>query len=165
MKIRKLLAGVAALCLLGVTSGCSLLGLTQSRDPNAEVTASTNVDAFSLRLGDCILTETLMQEEVGSVPVVPCSEPHDAEVIYIFDVNFEDFDAYALEEAAEEECYRAVEEYVGPNWESVSSGGLEVNYLTPTEGSWSNGDREIDCIAYSLGEELEFTSSMKGAGA
>lgn len=164
MKIHKLLAGVAALCLLGVTSGCSLLGIgSDPRDPSGEATASGKVDAFSLRVGDCIISSDL-GNSFSEVPLVPCTEAHDAEIIYIFDIEGSIYNKSTIEDAAWDQCEKAMTDYVGPNYDKIGSEGLDISYFSPTADSWKNGDREVDCIAYTVSEKNELTSSVKGAG-
>ena len=164
MNMRNLVAAVAALCLLGVTSGCSLLGFGGSpRDPDGEVTASQNVDAFSLRVGDCIISSEL-DENFSEVPVVPCTQPHDAEIYYLFDMPGDTFDEEAATEAAREVCPEMIEEYVGPNWAYIASEGLGAAWFLPTDDTWKRGDREVDCVAYTVSGENELTSSVKDMG-
>jgi len=170
MKRRKLLAGLAVICLAGTLSGCSALsglfggGGDVQRDPDDQITQGGNVDAFSLKVGDCLISSDL-ENEFTDIPAVPCSEGHDTEVIYIFDMPDGAYDDDAITEAGNSECAKAITDYVGPNYGSVSSDGLDWNYFSPTSDSWDQGDREIDCIAYTMSFENELTSSVKGMGA
>ena len=164
MKIRSLLAGIAALSLLVMMTGCSILGFgSNPRDPSGSVTASDNVDAFQLRVGDCVVSAE-MEESFSEVPVVPCNEPHDSEIVYLFDMPGTDFDDTAIEAAAKETCPEAMVDYAGPNWESISSKGLSVSFFSPTAESWKNGDHEVDCIAYTKSGDNELTYSLKDKG-
>ena len=49
--------------------------------------------------------------------------------------------------------------YVGLAYEESE---LEVFPITPTEGSWESGDREIICALYNL-DFSKITGSMQGA--
>ena len=40
-------------------------------------------NVFSLEAGDCFDLDGATGEEVSDVPIVECSEPHDAEVFYV----------------------------------------------------------------------------------
>ena len=70
-----------------------------------------------------------------------------------------EFDQVAIDEAGETECSAAIAEYVGPGWEDT---GLWYLQFSPSSGSWEQGDREIDCLAVTISEELELTASVKG---
>jgi hypothetical protein len=161
--MKKLLVSLTALCVLGALGGCSLFGPAATRDADDEITSGGDVNAFELRVGDCLITAQL-EDQVGSVPAVPCTQPHDAEVFYLFDVAGEDFDEDVISEAGYAECERVVAEYVGPNWEDVSSEGLEVYFMYPTTTTWDRGDREIVCLAATTSTLNELTSSLKGLG-
>jgi hypothetical protein len=162
MNIRRILVGATTLCLLGTLSGCGFFS-GDKRDPDGRVTASTNIDAFSLQVGDCIITADL-GDQFTEIPVVPCGEAHDAEVFHSFDMPDGDYDADELKENGNRVCYGTVKEYVGPNYYKVTELGLDVYYLGPTPSSWSNGDRTVTCIANTASGESELTSSVKGMG-
>ena len=165
MKIRNLLTGVAIICLLSALSGCSIIGglFGDNRDPDGQVTGAGNVDAFSLRVGDCLISSEL-EDSFSEVPAVPCNEPHDSEIIYVFDMPGEIYNEEEISDAADDACLAEVANYIGPDWESLTSEGLEVSYFSPGRESWSNGDREVDCIIYTISGENELTSSVKGMG-
>jgi hypothetical protein len=56
-------------------------------------------------------------------------------------------------------CVAEFEAYVGL---SYPESALEVFPITPTQGSWDNGDREIICALYNL-DLSKLTGSMQGA--
>ncbi len=164
MKIRAILTTVAALGLGVALSGCSIIAdLTgqAQRDADAQVTAAGDLSAMSLRIGDCLIS-TELGNEFTEVPGVPCNEPHDAEVIYLFDMPDGPYDEDAINTAGQEECYRAMSEYVGPNWDTAMDGDLDFFWFTPSEDGWNAGDHEINCLVYTLSGELSLTSSAKG---
>jgi len=165
MAIRKIVAGIAALGALVLMSGCSLLGLdgTSTRDPNADITASTNVNAFDLQVGDCMISSQL-EGSFTSLPVVPCTEAHDSEITAVFDMPEGIYDPQLIADLADGRCEVAAIEYVGPLYAEISSQGLATSYFGPTEGGWDNGDREVDCYVYTISEEDELTSSVQGMG-
>jgi hypothetical protein len=96
------------------------------------------VSVFDLEVGDCVVSlgeGAEEYEEIGSVRTVDCSEPHDGEVLALFDVEGDDF----------------------PGIDAFLDMGLErcpseaSTYLHPTEDSWNEmGDREIACISVSM---------------
>jgi len=166
MKLRGLLAAAASICLLGALGACSALGGGNSpapRDPTAGITNSQNVDAFSLHVGDCLISADL-DTTFSNVPGVPCTEAHDSEVIYIFDVTDATYDEDTINSEADTQCQQAITDYVGPNYASVGSEGLDYTWFNPTQDSWNSGDREIDCVAMTNASTNDLTSSVKGLG-
>ena len=168
MKTKNLLVGLAAACLLVTMGGCSAVsglfgGGDAQRDPDDQITSGGNINAFSLHVGDCLISSDL-DSSFSDVPAVPCTEAHDSEVFYLFDMPDGTFDEDAIDDAAGQECPRALNSYVGPNYASVGSEGLDWSYFVPTEDSWANGDREVDCVAYAVSGTNELTSSVKGLG-
>lgn len=114
---------------------------------------------FTLEVGTCF--DDTQESEVSEVPEVDCSEPHDNEVFSVFDYTETDTfpGSEALNDAAQAMCIEEFESYVGlPYPESA----LEVFPITPTEGSWDNGDREVICALYNL-DLSKLSASMQGA--
>ncbi|MDR2974274.1 MAG: septum formation family protein [Propionibacteriaceae bacterium] len=151
-------------------SGCSTVSISDyfggddaGRDAEAQVTEAGDVDAFELQVGDCLLSADLA-EEFSEVPAVPCDQPHDTEVMRLFDVSEPTFDDVAIAEAADEQCASAIESYVGPNWVTILAEDLTYGYLAPTQESWSSGDREIVCLAQTVSGASSLTSTVKGTG-
>lgn len=129
-------------------AGCGLLG------------GEGNV--FELAVGDCFDNAEGSDAEVSDVPIVDCAEPHDNEVFHSFEAAEGDFPGDdALVEQAEAECLPAFAEYVGAEYADST---LDIFPITPTSGSWENGDREVICALYDVDlEKLE--GSMQGSGA
>ena len=164
MNLRRAIAGVAAIGLLVGLTGCSMLGGgSKPRDPNASITQSSVIDAFQLRVGDCLISVELA-DSFTEVPAVPCNEAHDSEVISIFTLSVTAYSEDAINAEAEEMCLQAVADYVGPNFLDVVP-ELDFTWFNPTEESFARGDREIDCVVYTYSGELELTQSVKGLGA
>jgi hypothetical protein len=131
--------------LLVVLSGCgeSLTGDETERDESGEVVEEGEVGALSLQLGDCLDAATT---EVDSVPVVPCAEPHESEVVALFDLPEGDYPgAEAVIEAAETGCTgERFTSYVGIEYPQSQ---YLISYLVPTEQTWDAiDDREIVCL-------------------
>jgi len=165
MKVRGIVAAAAALTLMGALGACSLIGGNSSptRNPTAPVSSSQMVDAFSLRVGDCIVSNDL-GDTFSSVPTVPCTQAHDAEITYIFDLTgIPLFDQTSIDEQASPKCEQKAIDYVGAGYADVAT-GLDWNYFGPTADSWKNGDREIDCLVYTTSGKNDLTSSVKGKG-
>jgi hypothetical protein len=144
-------------------AGCSLLGQAGGNggnggDDGGDGGTGTDTDAFSIKVGDC-LNDASVSEEVSSVPVVDCAEPHDSEAyasIMMPDGDFPGEDAVTA--AAEEGCLAEFQGYVGIPYDESS---FEVSFYFPTEGSWSGGDREILCTVYDPNGQS--TGSAKGS--
>ena len=155
MKTRHLALGLATVCLLGTLSACSAISSLGNKPGT--------VDAFSLKVGDCIISSEL-KDNFTEVPKVACTEAHDSEVILIFDIADKTFDQTSIDTQAKDKCEPALASYVGPNYATVGTQGLDWNYFSPTSDSFAKGDREIDCIAMTISGDSELTSSVKGLG-
>lgn len=146
---RALTVAIVAVAGLGLTS-CSLLNQvtnTTERDDDGQVVeGNDDADAFSIQVGDC-LNDASLSGTVTTVPIVPCSEPHDSEAYYADDLPPGDFPGdEEIKAAADELCYGAYEPFVGIPYEESS---LEFSYYMPTGDSWANlDDREILCVIY-----------------
>lgn len=132
-------------------AGCSLLGQVGGNGDGGDTGTDggtgegTDTDAFAIKVGDC-LNDASVSEEVSSVPVIDCSEPHDSEAYASIMMPDGDFPGEeAVTAAAEEGCLAEFEGYVGIPYEDSS---FEVSFYFPTEGSWGDGDREILCTVY-----------------
>jgi hypothetical protein len=142
-------------------AGCSLLGqVTGGGDTGGDTGTGegTDTDAFSIKVGDC-LNDASVSDEVSSVPVIACTEPHDSEAyasIIMPDGDFPGEDA--VTSAAEDGCLAEFEGYVGIPYDDSS---FEVSFYFPTEASWGSGDREILCTVYDPNGQT--TGSAKGS--
>ena len=132
------------------------------RDTAGNIVDSGNVDAFTIRPGDCFNDADAFgmdqAGEVSSLPGVPCSEPHDNEVYAVFEVSFTEFpgdDQIAV--SAFEQCLVRFASFVGTAYESST---LDIAALYPSGQSWSiQADREVICAVYDMnGGKLEGTA-------
>ncbi|UNK72285.1 septum formation family protein [Microbacterium sp. H1-D42] len=159
-------AVAAALILATTLSGCSLAtsmllggGGDAQRDQSGNVTEKDNIDIFSLKVGDCKMTDA--DGEVQATDVVPCEEPHDEEVYFEFDLEGDELpSSEQIEAAVGEKCIPAFDEYVGTMFEEST---LDIRWLEPTQLTWTElDDRLVQCIIVdAAGDQLE--GSMKGA--
>lgn len=120
------------------------------RDDDGVITQpNPSTDPFALLVGDCLDDAEVAVDagsEVQTLPTVPCDEPHDSEVIASITLRgtaYPGADAITLE--ADAGCIAALEERVGVPYLETP---YDVSYYAPTELSWSEGDREILCVAY-----------------
>lgn len=104
-------------------------------------------NVFTLAEGDCFSGSPT--GEVSDVDTVECTETHDNEVFSTFEVEDQGDDfpgAEVINGLATEGCLDEVDGYIGTPIEETD---FEVNFLTPSEESWGNDDREIVCILVS----------------
>ena len=146
----------ASLAALVSLSGCSALGsLTDLAEGKSDV--------FSLAVGDCFNDEDT--ETISSVKVLECAEAHDNEVYFEYALADDAFGSGSYDEEfvfadAEQKCLPTFEEFVGSTYENT---GLNFSYLYPTEQSWSEDDRSIQCVAY--WDNGPISGSLSGKGA
>lgn len=145
---------LAALLALGLT-GCSIDAVTDIVEGKEDV--------FSLEVGDCFNDNQGTSDTVTSVKKPECTEEHDNEAYFVFDLSddeFPEYDETAIGEAADEGCAAEFEEFIGGDYDTTS---LDYAYYLPSSESWSTGDREILCLAYDLDGPV--TGSLKGKAA
>ncbi|MCS5495656.1 septum formation family protein [Cnuibacter physcomitrellae] len=144
---------IIAIVIAGTTTAAVVGGLSDytpsaTSDPSdGGDVDETQVDVFSIQVGDC-LNDTTSGTEVSDVPLVSCSDPHDYEVYYDFDITggstYPGDDAVAQD--AEEGCADAYEAFVGIPYADST---LNYNYYTPTSTSWEEADdRLVSCVIY-----------------
>tara|TARA_B100000674_G_C37806686_1_gene899140 strand:+ start:247 stop:786 length:540 start_codon:yes stop_codon:yes gene_type:complete len=149
------------------------------RNESGQIIAEGDLNAFSLEVGDCFnnVVADKLQEDDGnvtftSVQAVPCVSPHMNQVFAKSSSLFEDLSTFPSEEIFNtrswEFCSEKLPFFVGLNLESSDSSQqiedfdskVGLTYYTPTEISWSEGDRTVDCIISSKGDTL--TRSYEG---
>jgi hypothetical protein len=132
------------------------------RDGTGAIVGEGSLDAFQMQVGDCFNDGTVFAEEdaeVGSVPAVPCSTPHDNEVYAVFDVSVATFPGDDMAEMARDACMERFVPFVGRDYESSS---LDIATLYPTHESWhGQNDREVVCAVYDV-DAKQLTGSVKG---
>ncbi|WP_159621683.1 septum formation family protein [Ruania rhizosphaerae] len=142
----------SALAVLGVAgltasmSACSLLGGSVA---TAEV-------------GECIMYDDLNSQSITEIDPIDCTEEHDAQFFYKFDMDDGDFPGRdGISAAAEEGCLAEFEPFVGTDFQESA---LYVNFIGPSEESWNDAnDREILCVLY-LNDGSMATESWEGSG-
>lgn len=150
--------GFATLALTVVVTGCSA---GPDRDDSGVITESGELDAFSIKVGDCLNNPTASGEEFESVAAVPCAEPHDLEAYALFDLPDGDLPAEpSLGDQAAEGCLDAFRKYVGVDYQDSI---YEVLWFNPTPESWEQGDQEIVCLAADA-NGAKLSTGVKGSG-
>lgn len=157
--------GAAFLALVAV--GVTFVVLSQAdRGADGSIDRAGNLDAFSIRVGDCYNQRTADadddSDEISSVSAVPCSDPHDNEVYAVFDVAVDEFPGSdGMYELAVSECVARFDDFVGtPYQDSI----LDVNPIYPTFEGWNQiGDREVICSVFHMEDErIEGTAAGLG---
>ena len=126
---------------LAIAAAVTALVLTAaaSRPLPTDVPAARDARAQQLVTGNCVAT--LPDDgSVGSVRVVPCADPHEAQVITEF--SFAQDAVWPGQQAADARVARAcvLDE------SEIEAGVLTVTWA-PTERSWADGDRVGLCLA------------------
>ncbi len=138
------IAGIVlgSLWVVGITSALAIL-VANTGDSGADgtVVARGSVAATELRTGDC--PSALPDSAARTLNVVPCTEPHVAEVFATFSISS---GAYPGEAEAKRfgggGCTDRLAGYVGPGREDE----FDVVFLYPTDLSWRFGDRAVSCL-------------------
>lgn len=131
----------------------------------ALIIAACSGNVLDLGIGDCFDDGAIPigpeVQEVGDVPMVECTEPHDNEV---YEVGTVEGDEYPGDEAiagqADEICLDAFETFVGRDY---ATSALDFGWLVPTADSWEIGDRLVACFVYRLDLE-KVTGTLGGSG-
>lgn len=149
---------VLAVALVGTALAAAACSGTDEpvRDEQGQVKEQSDVSVFHLQLGDC--TQNAELGEVSSVGAVPCDQPHAYEVFAVGQYQGDTYDATAIDTYAQSSCASAFEGFVG---RAVADSVLEVTYLTPTVGSFDEGDRAVTCLVGTGAEST--TGTMRGA--
>ena len=151
--------------LIGAGVGIYNVAMQADRDGSGAIVDSGNVGAFQLRTGDCFndgSSSFAGEEEISSLPGVPCSQPHDNEVYAVFDVNIGSYpEGDGMFELALDQCLDRFESFVGRDYETSD---LDILTLYPTTQSWNlQNDREVVCAVYDINGNT-LVGSARGSG-
>ncbi len=102
-------------------------------------------NVFELEVGQCF-NDPDDFEVVSNVEMLDCSEPHDNEVYYLYDMTQDDFPgAAAVQDLVQIECIAKFDSYVGSEYLTSS---LDIGAFFPTNETWDQDDREVICFLY-----------------
>ncbi len=149
----KLLA-IAGLVLSGLWSVIiaagvffALTGNAERDNTTGEIATGGYLPVDELRPGDCVNGLSADQLNI-SVDAVPCSQPHEGEVVGTFEIRLPELPPEAeLVQMAGTGCEGRLTSYA----QVENDPSLEIFYLHPTEDSWSEGDRVVTCLARHVG--------------
>lgn len=134
------------------------------RDSTGAIVGAGSVDAFEMKVGDCFNDSSSYaygeEQEVTSVPGVPCSDSHDNEVYAVFDIGISSYPSdESMFDIAFDACLDKFEPFVGRDYQSSA---LDIYAMYPTRQGWSAlGDREIVCAVYDMNAN-KLTGSVRG---
>lgn len=136
------------------------------RDDTGEIVTAGDLDVMAVQPGDCFDDpEATADDTVSALQALPCSEPHDNEVFAVESIAAVFGSEYPGRQALEEHAYdvcsgNVFDAYVGTEYFDSE---LEVFTLTPTDDSWSQGDRDVVCVLYKL-DLTKLTHSARDSG-
>jgi hypothetical protein len=112
------------------------------------------------QVGDC-MNDADLSGIVTSVPVVPCSEPHDSEAYAEFELADGPYPGQERDQrAGRRGCVERVRRVRRDRIQRVRA---QVQLLLTQRNSWPQGDREILCEVYD--PRTQTTGTLEGAGA
>lgn len=159
---RRSMKAAALVATLLLASGCSFWEIERGED--GQVLRETVADVFDLQRGDCINDSQVgaaSEVELTDITIIPCSEPHSAEV-YV-DVRIGDGlpAEERFEELFEKHCVDAFAEYVGVEYTEAATESLGITAFYPTTESWNRGDRLFQCLIIGT-DDLPLVGSAEG---
>ncbi|GAA1682058.1 hypothetical protein GCM10010977_31170 [Citricoccus zhacaiensis] len=143
-KASKVLCTTSALALAAVLAGCGGPGdaeeVVGASTPSPAVSAEAT-SIFQLSPGQCF--DRPAAEGLYEVAVVPCEVAHDLEMYALFQL---DDPAWPGESAVHQQADQGCrEQFVSLTGTEPAQSDLGYTMYTPSEGSWSEGDRQVQC--------------------
>ena len=126
------------------------------RDSSGAIVGEGRLDAFQIKAGDCFDDSSSLDDEITSLPGIPCSEPHDNEAFAVIGLTIAAYpEGEGMAELAQDSCLGRFDSFVGRDYESSS---LDVFTMYPSHDSWEQNDREVVCAVYDMN-----ASKLKGS--
>ncbi|WP_313817536.1 septum formation family protein [Citricoccus sp.] len=161
---RPALITMTALCLLLSVAGCGGPGGTEevvgASTPTPAVTAEAT-SIFQLSPGQCF--DRPAAEGLYEVAVVPCEVSHDLEMYALFQLDDPAWPGEAAVHQQSDEGCR--EQFVSLTGTEPAQSDLGYTMYTPSEGSWSEGDRQVQCALELNSGGRMIDSQMTGPAA
>ena len=115
-----------------------------------------------LAVGDCFNPPETIGEPVSNLATVPCTTPHGAEVVAVY--QYEPAPPVVPTEDEfriffEEHCPGGFDDYTGLDFQTAD---FDMSALTPTPEDWDNGRRDVICYAVPIDRE-PLTESIRKA--
>jgi hypothetical protein len=157
---RRLPIGGIIVVVVVIAVGIGGFIFSASRSATGEIDRSGDMTANDLRVGDCFDLKEPDAEEVSDVTAHPCTEAHEYEVFYIGAVAEGAYPGLdALTEFVIDNCEPAFGGYVGT---AYLDSQLDFSWLYPSDDSWGDGDRSVQCAVYDPAN-ARLTASLKGS--
>lgn len=134
---------------------------TAGRDANGAIAKKGDLDAFSIKTGDCF-TDPGVGADFSSVTAIPCGQPHTAQVYGSFafpDATSVVPDDTTLRTAVGTQCEQ-LQTQLDANF--VNANSLDSSFIRPNDTAWSHGNYTILCLVTS---STPFTGDALAAGA
>jgi len=130
------------------------------RSSTGEIDRAGDLSANDLRVGDCFDLKEPDAEEVGDVAAHPCTEAHEYEVFHVGLLAEGPYPGQdALTKFVIDNCEPTFGAYIGTAYVDSQ---LDFSWLYPSDDSWEEGDRSVQCAAYDP-RNNRLTSSLKGS--
>lgn len=142
-------AAIAA--MVGACGGSAGTSDDSTRDDTGRITEAGRVGTQALQVGDCFM-EPVGGGSVLTVTGVPCTQPHDAQVIAR--IEMPDGDEYPGVDAVSEASSTLCIEAAGTVPQEKLGSGVGLSGYAPEERSWDAGDRDIVCFVEGTGGRL-----------
>ena len=130
----------------------------------ASCSSGSSDSVADLSPGDCFddpMVDGEFVEEIETLPMVDCDEPHDNEAYAVLDLPDGAFPGDdALYEEGLDRCLPLFEGYVGSSYETSR---LDLFPITPLAEGWADGDRKVTCALYDV-DLNKLTGSMRDSG-
>lgn len=154
---------VVAACQSGAAAESSGAGPADSRpSPSDDAGRGVETSIFDIVSGDCFSIASL--EEIETVRVVPCDQPHVYEVFAVVEHPAGEDEPYPGRddtlEYSDAACRDEFEPYVGASYETSD---LFITSVYPSAATWSLGDRAITCMLRAE-DERRLTGSARDSG-
>jgi len=118
-------------------------GTSSQRSASGPATQPGVTSVYSLRTGDC-LQNPGARLGITSIKLVPCDQPHNAQVFAVFPVPGSGYPgAVALQHRAAAGCHARI---AGSINRSLITNSMTLQYLYPESQSWAIGHRSITCL-------------------
>lgn len=147
--------GIAVVIVVSIIVGW--LGSAR-RDDSGAIASGGTLSVTDLRIGDCF--DDPGEDEINEVAAIPCNEPHDFEVFHITQLTNPVYPTDdQLISAVETQCLPVFQTYVGI---AYADSQLDINWVSPTRGSWDEGDRTMSCFALNT-DGSKLTASVQAS--
>ncbi|QKG24956.1 peptidyl-prolyl cis-trans isomerase [Actinomadura verrucosospora] len=158
---------VGYLVIPGSDSASSATGADGT--PKPKTTKPEKIDAYTMKVGDCIndpassgapAGESAPPVEVESVKKVPCTGPHDGEVLAVFKLTQAVMPTdQQMSRLASTGCKLRIQRKLDRD---PAAANLGRSFYYPTADSWRDGDRAVTCLAVNAAEGKKLTRPIRG---